>query len=183
MFKGRELDEVSPRLHSPLRYLDPIPISAPTFRAPCACPLRFCPSLSHAATPWWDHHITRSLSKMEIALRTAGGHNIWICSGRVYRIFYGGGSCAPAPCTSTSLSRGCSRHPPPTPSPILSRDLLQPWERSFPSAPGSLPAQREFGIFGENQEIGIWSFLLHSRNKNVASTKRNGACFFMAWAP
>ena len=64
--------------------------------------------------------------------------------------------------------------PPPTPSPILGRDLLQPWEQSFPSA----PALWEFWIFGENQETGIWSFLLHSRNKNVASTKPNGARFF-----
>lgn len=69
------------------------------------------------------------------------------------------------------------QHPPPTPSPILSRDLLQPWDQSFPSAPGSLPARQEFGLFGENQEIGIWSFLLHSRNKNVASTEPNRARF------
>lgn len=69
------------------------------------------------------------------------------------------------------------QHPPPVPSPILSWDLFQPWDQSFPSAPRSLPARQEFGLFGENQEIGIWSFLLHSRNKNVASTEPNGACF------
>lgn len=111
---------------------------------------------------------------MEIPPPTAGGHESWICSGRVCQIFYAGGSCTPAPCTSTSSSRGCSRHPPPTPSlgfpPV-------PWERSFPSAPGSLPAQREFWILRETQETGIWSFLLHSRNKNVASTKPKGARF------